>query len=50
MLQKVRIRGFKTIVDVTWELGKFNVFIGPSLYASHAPSFWPRLSPTSFDS
>lgn len=30
MLQKVRIRGFKTIVDVTLELGKFNVFIGPN--------------------
>ncbi|AUX37639.1 MULTISPECIES: AAA family ATPase [Sorangium] len=30
MLQKVRIRGFKTIVDVTLELGQFNVFIGPN--------------------
>ncbi|WP_437310778.1 AAA family ATPase [Sorangium sp. So ce388] len=30
MLQKVRIRGFKTIVDVTLELGRFNVFIGPN--------------------
>ncbi|WP_437589015.1 AAA family ATPase [Sorangium sp. So ce1000] len=30
MLQKVRIRGFKTIVDVTLELGQFNVFVGPN--------------------
>ncbi|WP_438040224.1 AAA family ATPase [Sorangium sp. So ce128] len=30
MLQKVRIQGFKTIVDVTLELGQFNVFIGPN--------------------
>ncbi|WP_437972220.1 AAA family ATPase [Sorangium sp. So ce260] len=30
MLQRVRIRGFKTIVDVTLELGQLNVFTGPN--------------------
>ena len=28
MLQKIRVRRFKTVVDVTIELGKLNVFIG----------------------
>lgn len=28
MLQKIRIRRFRTIEDVTIELGKLNVFVG----------------------